>query len=119
MGCVPRRRRNSFIAHAEAVVIAYASRTENTYRIELDGNPDLSYRRRLRKEVESALGRGDRRVVVDCASWSHLDLIVLSALVNCAKACDEEGAEFELENLDGCMRSRIVALSLGHRLGLT
>ena len=100
-------------------MIALSALAGSTYRIELRSSPDASYRRQLRTEVEGALERGDRRVVVNCATWLQLDLIVLSALVNCAKACDEEGAEFELENLDATMRSRIVALSLGHRLGLT
>ena len=100
-------------------MIAPAPHLSNTYRIDLNASPDPSYRRQLRKDVEGALSRGDRRVVVNCASWSQLDLIVLSALVNCAKACDEEGAEFELENLDGGMRTRIIALSLGRHLGLT
>lgn len=87
-----------------------------TFRITLEGHPDQAYRRELPLRVADALRRGDRRVVIDCAAWSQLDLIVLSALVSCARHCDEEEAEFELENLDGTMRSRILALRLGDRL---
>lgn len=99
-------------------MIATSQTTATTFRIELERQPTQSYRRELPLRVSDALRRGDRRVVVDCSAWSQLDLIVLSALVSCARRCDEEGAEFELENLDGTMRTRILALSLGERLRL-
>ena len=73
----------------------------------------------LRTSIMAALGNGDRHVVVDCDGWDRLDLLVLSALVQGAKACASFGASFELVNLAGNVRSDIVALRLERRLGLT
>jgi ABC-type transporter Mla MlaB component len=89
-----------------------------TYRVRLEANAGAGYRRELHRAVVDALHRGDRRVVVDCASWAHLDLILLSALVNCATTCRDEGAEFQLENLDRQLRTTIEALGLAGRLEL-
>jgi anti-anti-sigma regulatory factor len=74
--------------------------------------------RALRTSIMTALGNGDRRVVVDCFGWEKLDLVVLSALVQGAKACAAFGASFELVNLDGHVRDDIIALRLERRLGL-
>ena len=74
--------------------------------------------RALRTSIMTALGNGDRHVVVDCYGWERLDLVVLSALVQGAKACAAFGASFELVNLDGHVRDDIVALRLERRLGL-
>lgn len=90
----------------------------STYRLRVERPASAQYRRELPQTVVEALQRGDRRVIVDCATWSQLDLIVLSALVNCARVCCDAGAEFELENLECTMRSRIVALGLAERLRL-
>jgi anti-anti-sigma regulatory factor len=83
-------------------------------------NADLrhSERRQFRASVIEALCRGDRDVVVDCSEWRQLDLLMLSALVDCAELCAAQNAEFALDNLAADVRSRIVALSLGSRLGL-
>jgi hypothetical protein len=116
-----RRPGQPFAAHSqntEADVIVTSHPATRTFRIALEAHPNQSYRRELLVRVADALSRGDRRVVVDCSAWSQLDLIVLSALVSCARRCNDGGAEFELENLDEAMRSRIRALSLGDRLGL-
>jgi hypothetical protein len=77
-----------------------------------------SSRRELRRGVGAALARGERRIVVDCGSWEKPDLILLSTLVSCARLCDEEGAEFELANLGGEMRTTLSDLKLSSRLGL-
>ena len=74
--------------------------------------------RALRTSIMTALGNGDRKVVVDCFGWERLDLVVLSALVQGAKACAAFGASFELVNLDGHVRDDIIALRLERRLGL-
>lgn len=92
--------------------------TPSAFRIRLQSNSGTDYRRELRDGVGTALDQGERRIVVDCSSWLELDLIVLSALVYCAKACDEQGAVFELESLRPDLWSRIDALRLGARLGL-
>jgi anti-anti-sigma regulatory factor len=74
--------------------------------------------RALRTSIMTALGNGDRRVIVDCYGWERLDLVVLSALVQGAKACAAFGASFELVNLDRHVRDDIIALRLERRLGL-
>jgi hypothetical protein len=48
--------------------------------------------------------------------WLRRDLIVLRALVNCARPCSAVGAELERENLTSNMRSRIPALGIEERL---
>ncbi len=75
-------------------------------------------RRELRRGVGAALARGARRIVVDCGSWEQPDLFLMSTLVSCARLCDEEGAEFELANLGGEIRSSLADLKLSSRLGL-
>ena len=72
----------------------------------------------LRASIMAALGGGGRHVVVDCLGWENLDLVVLSTLVQGAKACAALGATFELANLAGPVRDDIVALRLDRRLGL-
>jgi anti-anti-sigma regulatory factor len=74
--------------------------------------------RALRTSIMTALGNGDRQVIVDCYGWERLDLVVLSALVQGAKACAAFGASFELVNLDRHVRDDIIALRLDRRLGL-
>lgn len=74
--------------------------------------------RSLRSSILAALSQGGQHVVVDCLGWERLDLVVLSALVQGAKACAAIGASFELINLTRELRSDIVALRLENRLGL-
>lgn len=86
--------------------------------IELRREMAMSGPRSLRTSIMTALGKGDRQVVVDCCGWEQLDLVVLSTLVQGAKACAAFGASFELVNLAGHVRDDIVALRLERRLGL-
>jgi anti-anti-sigma regulatory factor len=103
----------------EAVIMATAAQSAfPRYQVELAAEFDVQYHRKLRSEVLGALDHGERSVVVDCAAWRRLDLGVLSALIQCAKACGDRGVGFELVNLPGDVRSCIEALSLDHRLGL-
>ena len=88
------------------------------YRIQLSPAAIRPNRRDLRRGVGAALARGERRIVVDCGSWETPDLILMSALVGCARLCTQEGAEFELANLGGQMRSTLHDLKLAERLGL-
>jgi anti-anti-sigma regulatory factor len=88
------------------------------YTIELQREMSTFGPRSLRTSILTALGNGDRHVVVDCFGWDRLDLVVLSALVQGAKACATFGASFELVNLAGNVRDDIVALRLERRLGL-
>ncbi|MGH7620413.1 MAG: STAS domain-containing protein, partial [Gemmatimonadaceae bacterium] len=53
----------------------------------------------LRSSVREALRLGARRLVIDCDAWSEVDVNVLSSLIQCASACREHGASFEVENI--------------------
>ena len=64
------------------------------------------------------MDEGKERIVIDCAAWSELDLILLSGLVDCAGACVEHGVSFELVNMRRELKSRIQALLLAERLGI-
>ena len=64
------------------------------------------------------MDRGQSRIVVDCAAWRQLNLMLLSALVACADACADRDTMFELLNLSDDMRHKIEALRLADRLGL-
>ncbi len=92
--------------------------TVESYRVELGREPTRASHRDLRREVIAALDSGETRIEIDCASWSELDLNSLSALVSCARACNQRGAAFDMTNLGGNMRSMIDSLRLSSRLGL-
>lgn len=72
----------------------------------------------LRSRVHQALEQGDRHLVVDCGSWNRLDFNMLSSLIQCASACREQGASFEVANMSSEVRADVLALQLGGRLGL-
>jgi anti-anti-sigma regulatory factor len=100
-------------------VIATNSQTHpQTCRIAIAGDRAVGYRRELRIRVLDALERGERHIVVDCLALSDVDLLLLSALVDCAATCGEQKAQFQLENLRVDLKSRIDALRLAGRLGL-
>jgi anti-anti-sigma regulatory factor len=75
--------------------------------------------RDLRALVRQGLEAGDRHFVVDCAAWRQFDLTVLSLLIQCAAACREQGASFEVSNMSHELRADVRALQLNERLGLT
>ena len=95
------------------------NRNRAPYQVRLSTEFDGDYRRRLRAEVIAALAAGQREVVVDCQEWGRIDLAVLSVLIQCAKACGEHQADFELVNVPPDVRSGIFALRLEHRLRLS
>jgi ABC-type transporter Mla MlaB component len=88
------------------------------YRVELAADFDSPYRKTLRHDVLDALERGHRRVEIDCSTWRQLDLAMLSALIQCAKACDQQTASFEMLNVGRDIKTAIEALRLDDRLGL-
>jgi anti-anti-sigma regulatory factor len=100
------------------VIAANVQSAASGYRVELTPAKSRAYPKDVQHGVKSALDRGERRIVVDCAAWSEMDLALLAALVGCARVCDREGAEFDLANLRSDMRSMIDALRLSGRLGL-
>lgn len=90
-----------------------------TFSIRLEAQPSPAYRRNLVRSVIDAMDRGDSRIVIDCAAWRQLNLVLLSAIVGCADACAERDAAFELANVSDDMRRHIEALMLADRVGLT
>ena len=89
-----------------------------THHVQLSADFNAPYRKMLRNDVLDALQRGHRRVEVDCGRWRQLYLTILSALIQCAKACEQQTASFELLNLRREIRTAIEALRLDDRLGL-
>jgi ABC-type transporter Mla MlaB component len=67
----------------------------------------------------AALACGSREFEVDCASWERIDLALLSVLIQCAKVCGDQQADFELVNVPHEVSSGIRALRLVHRLRLS
>jgi anti-anti-sigma regulatory factor len=90
----------------------------NGIRFAIPQTMQAHHARDLRAGVRQALELGESRITVDCQSWSQLDLTMLSSLVQCASACRESGALFEVANMSGKIRADVRALRLDHRLGL-
>jgi anti-anti-sigma factor len=104
----------------EVVVLATATQQNRlAYQVRLSKDFDGAYRRRLRAEIITALACGQRQFIVDCSAWDRIDLAVLSVLIQCAKACGDQQADFELVNVPSEVRSSIHALRLEHRLRLS
>jgi anti-anti-sigma regulatory factor len=104
----------------EAVVLSPAAQQDRfSYRVRLAKDFDGAYRRRLRAEIITALACGRREFIVDCSAWDRIDLAVLSVLIQCAKVCGDQQADFELINVPSEVRSSIHALRLEHRLRLS
>ena len=51
---------------------------------------------KLEKAVSSIAGRGENRVVLDCAGMSYISSVGLRALLICAKACQSAGARLAI-----------------------
>lgn len=75
--------------------------------------------RRLRNEVRHALENGERTIAINCEAWDSFDFNTVSALVQCAAACREHSATFEVANLSSKLRADLHALQLEGRLGLS
>jgi anti-anti-sigma regulatory factor len=102
------------------VVLSPAAQQDRfSYRVRLAKDFDGAYRRRLRAEIITALACGRREFIVDCSAWDRIDLAVLSVLIQCAKVCGDQQADFELINVPSEVRSSIHALRLEHRLRLS
>jgi hypothetical protein len=72
----------------------------------------------VRSRVRQALQHGVREFVFDCERWHQLDLRVLSSLVQCAAACREHGATFDVANMSSTILKDVRELRLAERLGL-
>jgi anti-anti-sigma regulatory factor len=82
----------------------------SVYRIRLESTMSVGARRALKRQIFEAVRTGVSRVLVDCSPWSQFDLMAVSALLNCAAVCREQGVEFELENVADDMKMRIAGL---------
>jgi len=100
--------------------MATASHAEiNSTRFAIPQRHSSHHARDLRSNVHQALQLGDRHLIVDCEAWDRLDLGMLSSLIQCASACREHGASFEVANMSNEMRASVRDLQLGSRLGFT
>jgi anti-anti-sigma regulatory factor len=94
-------------------MIAIASETlPSSLILQIESHASRRSRNILRQSVTEALTRGVRRVVIDCAAWCEFDLLLVSAMVHCAKECEASAATFELVNVDHQISARIRALRL-------
>ena len=109
---------SAFEASTGGVVATSFLSESRSCTIELRREMSGAGSRSLRASIMAAIGNGGQHVVVDCLGWERLDLVVLSTLVQGAKACAALGTTFELANLAGQVRDDIVALRLDRRLGL-
>jgi len=87
-------------------------------RFEITTVSSMEAGRDLRNRVRQALQHGVRDFVFDCQRWDRLDLLVLSSLVQCAAACREHGANFDVANMSSTMLKDVRELRLAERLGL-
>jgi len=87
-------------------------------RFEIATVSSTQHVRDLRSQVRQALQHGVRDFVFDCERWKELDLRVLSSLVQCAAACREHGATFDVANMSSTMLNNVRELRLAERLGL-
>lgn len=73
--------------------LSISERTEGDATIvALAGSLDLASRDGLVRTVESLLGRGARRCVIDLRAVDFLDSSGIAALVRCLRLADESGA---------------------------
>lgn len=74
--------------------------------------------RELRAQVRQALRQGQRSLTVDCTAWEQVDVSMLSSLIQCASACQQQGASFAVANVSHQIEADVRALRLDDRLGL-
>ena len=86
-------------------------------RFAIPQTPNSRQAKDLRSRVNQALQQGDRHLVVDCGAWRQMDLKILSSLIQCASACREHAASFEVTNMSSEVRAGVLALQLGGKLG--
>jgi anti-anti-sigma regulatory factor len=98
--------------------MATAAQEFSTALFEIPSRLSNGDAKELRSHVRRALEDGERRLVVDCHAWETLDLNMLSSLIQCAAACREQGATFEVTSLSSSLAADVRALNLHDRLGL-
>jgi anti-anti-sigma regulatory factor len=100
-------------------VLSYAAGTSHDpYEVQLKTSLGRDQRDQLRDEVLSALANGWHHVIVDCAGLTHIDVGVVSTLIQCARMCFEHNAYFALSNVGDEVSDSLRALRLEHRVGM-
>ena len=74
--------------------------------------------RELRAQVQQALRQGQRSLTIDCAAWTQVDVSMLSSLIQCASACEQQGASLRVANVSHQIEADVRALRLDDRLGI-
>ena len=87
-------------------------------RFEIPSRLSSHHARELRLGVRRALEHGERRLVVDCGAWEEFDFMMLSSLIQCAAACREHGATFEVTSLSSDLKADVRELRLHDRLDI-
>ncbi len=73
--------------------------------VEVDGQLIVGNRHELKDLVQSALERGERRLLVDFSRTGYIDSSGLGALVSISKRIREAGGELRLSGLNDDLRS--------------
>ncbi|MBA3444312.1 MAG: STAS domain-containing protein [Gemmatimonadales bacterium] len=73
--------------------------------VEVDGQLIVGNRHELKDLVQTALERGERRLLVDFSRTGYIDSSGLGALVSISKRIREAGGELRLSGLNDDLRS--------------
>jgi anti-sigma B factor antagonist len=87
------------------------SRTNNTARLELDGELDIGTAPQLEDAVEEALVEGCREVVLDLGPTTLLDSSGLGALIRAARAVDARKGKMAVVSPPGSEARVVIEMS--------
>jgi anti-sigma B factor antagonist len=73
--------------------------------VQVDGQLIVGNRHELKDLIQSALDKGDRRLLIDFSSTGYIDSSGLGALVSISKRIREAGGELRLAGLNEDLRS--------------
>src|ERR671935_3076052 len=73
--------------------------------VQVDGQLIIGNRHELKDLIQSALDRGERRLLIDFSRTGYIDSSGLGALVSISKRIRETGGELRLAGLDDDLRS--------------
>jgi anti-sigma B factor antagonist len=73
--------------------------------VQVDGQLIVGNRHELKDLIQSALDRGDRRLLIDFSHTGYIDSSGLGALVSISKKVREAGGELRLSGLNDDLRS--------------
>lgn len=73
--------------------------------VQVDGQLIVGNRQELKDLVQTAVDRGDRRILIDFSRTGYIDSSGLGALVSISKRIRESGGELRLAGLNEDLRS--------------